>query len=562
VTHISRFRSCLFTLVVLLSGTGAFAQTSTLSMRMPSVSGSFLAGQEAFRDLRTSDAARYFLDASAAEWENAAIVERTFTVLAADGRIDDAAAIGQHLLELAPDNELAHLLLGTVALKERRYSSAITELKGVNDSSFIGITGTILHAWALVAKNQYPAAQDLLDQVGRGGLDEFLVFHRALMADVAGEREAAIGFAGQAYESDPYVARIVEAYARMLGNAGRFDDARKVLDSYEEEGLSHPVIDEVHEAVNRDRRPGKLAGTTQAGAAEMFHGIGAALSREGSLDVAVVFLRLGLYLDPDSDVISMALGQLLDTAGQHKMANEIYERLLGASPMKVMAGVRIAENISAMGDRSEAIRRLKNIAAAEPESLDAVSVLGDMYRYDERYNDAIDAYTKALAITGGTRPRDWRFYYVRGIAGERAGKWPAAEADFLKALELNPGHPSVLNYLGYVWVDKGINLTKALEMIRDAVNANPSDGYIVDSLGWAYYKLGRADEAVATLEQAVQLRPNDPEINDHLGDAYWAAGRKLEARFQWNIASTLGTRTEVNERAILKLANGLDAVTE
>ncbi len=558
MTNFMRLRSCLFTLVVLLSGQAALAQ-SAMPLRSPSISGSFLAGQEAFRDLRTEDASRYFLDAAQADWENPAIVERAFVALAADGRIDDAAAIGQHLLELAPGNELAHLLMGTAALKERRYTSAVTELKSVNTSSFVGITAGILHAWALVAKGEYVASQDLLDDLGRGGLDEFLVFHRALMADVAGEREAAIGYADMAYEADPYVARIVEAYARMLGNAGRFDDARKILAAYDDEGLTHPVIDQVREAVARDFRPGKLAASAQAGAAEMFHGIGSALSRDGSGDIAVVFLRLGLYLDPDSDVLAMALGQLLDDAGRHAMANKIYERLLSGSPMKVAAGVRIAENIDALGDRSEAIRRLKNIAAAQPDNLDAVSVLGDMYRYDERYMEAIEAYTRALEITGGERPRDWRFYYVRGIAGERAGEWDAAEADFLKALKLNPGHPSVLNYLGYVWVDKGINLKRALEMIREAVNSSPTDGYIVDSLGWAYYKLGRAEEAVVTLEQAVQLRPNDPEINDHLGDAYWAAGRKLEARFQWKIAATLGDRPEVTERATLKLANGLEA---
>jgi Flp pilus assembly protein TadD len=116
-----------------------------------------------------------------------------------------------------------------------------------------------------------------------------------------------------------------------------------------------------------------------------------------------------------------------------------------------------------------------------------------------------------------------------------------------------------LNYLGYSWVDKGMNLNRALEMIREAVNANPNDGYIVDSLGWAYYRLGRLEEAVETLELAAKLRSNDPEINDHLGDAYWKVGRKLEARFQWNIASSLGKDSPAGLRAAQKLVGGLDA---
>ena len=163
----------------------------------------------------------------------------------------------------------------------------------------------------------------------------------------------------------------------------------------------------------------------------------------------------------------------------------------------------------------------------------------------------------ALALTGGDSPSDWRFYYVRGIAYERAKEWPKAEADFLKALELNPDQPAVLNYLGYSWIDQDMHLEEALEMIEKAVEAQPQDGYIVDSLGWAFYKLGRIDEAVKTLEQAVLLRPNDAEINDHLGDAYWKVGRFNEARFQWQRALAMKPEADQVARIKAKLEAGL-----
>jgi Flp pilus assembly protein TadD len=116
---------------------------------------------------------------------------------------------------------------------------------------------------------------------------------------------------------------------------------------------------------------------------------------------------------------------------------------------------------------------------------------------------------------------------------ERAKQWTLAEKDFQLALKLSPDNPQVLNYLGYSWVDQGVNLDQALEMIRKAVSLRPKDGYIIDSLGWAYYRLGRFEEAAAELEKAIVLSPSDPTINDHLGDAYWKTDRKLEARFQW-----------------------------
>ena len=530
-----------------------------LPLFQTSATGAYMAGQQALQDLRTDEAARYFYQAAQADWQNAVLVERAFIAFAADGQIGQAASTAKHLLELDPSNELAELVIATEALKERRYDSAERQLGAIGQDSFTGITASILRAWAMVGANRKADADAMLDTLGETGLDDFLIFHRALMAEVAGQTDNAIKLAGDAFLAEPYVARVVELYARVLANAGRFDEATDVIAEFEDQGLTHPYVTLVREQIADGQRPGIFASNVQVGAAEMFHGIGVALSRDGSLDLSLVFLRMGLYLDPNADVISLALGELLDTAGQHDAANRIYDAVPATSVMKPTAVVRIAQNLDALGDRPEALRRLGNIVATQPDDLDAVSVYGDLLRYDEQFVDAAEAYTKALAITGGDHPADWRFYYVRGIAYERAKQWPKAEADFLRALELNPDQPAVLNYLGYSWIDQDMHLIEALAMIEKAVEAQPQDGYIVDSLGWAFYKLGRIDEAVATLERAVLLRPNDPELNDHLGDAYWKAGRELEARFQWKIAAAMDEDGHVKERVASKLADGLTA---
>ena len=538
------------------------AAQDMLKLFRPSVTGSYMAGQQALKDLRTDEAARYFSDAAQADWDNPILVERAFVALATDGQIGKAASTARRMLELDPANELAELVVASEALKERRYGAAVRQLSAISQDSFSGITAGILRAWAMVGDNRGGDAQALMEELGANGLDEFLVFHRALMAEAAGDAELALELAERAFEAEPYVARMAEVYARMLANAGRFDEAVDVLDAFESEGLTHPIIALVREPIEAGRRPGVFAANVQIGAAEMFHGIGVALSRDGSSDLALVFLRLGVYLDPGADVISLALGQLLDIAGQHQAANQIYDAIPANSAMKPMAVVRVAQNLDATGDRAEAIRRLRNIVATRPDDLDAVSVLGDLLRYDEDYLAAAEVYGKALEITGGEAPADWRFYYVRGIAYERAKEWPKAEADFLKALELNPDQPQVLNYLGYSWIDQDLHLVRALDMIETAVAAQPQDGYIIDSLGWAFYKLDRMEEAVETLERAVMLLPNDPEINDHLGDAYWKVGRKLEARFQWNIARSVDETGNVAERVGPKLAEGLMPASE
>ena len=532
-----------------------------LQLFRPSATGSYLAGRQALSELRTDEAARYFNEAAQGDWDNPVLVERSFLAFAANGQVGQSAQVAKRLTELVGQNELAELVIATEALKERRYGAAGSALETISQDTFTGITASILRAWALVGEKKYDEADAILTKLGDTGLEDFLVFHRALMAEVAGDKEKALELAAQAFENEPYVARMVEVYSRMLANEGRFDEAAEVIASFEDQGLTHPLVTVVKEAVEAKRRPGVFATNVQLGAAEMFHGIGVALSRDGSKDLALVFLRLGHYLDPNSDVIGLAAGLLLDSEGQHDAANQIYEAVASSSPMKPTAVVRVAQNLDAMGDRAEALRRLRNIVATRPGDLDAVSVLGDLLRYDEQYEDAAEAYTKALEITGGDSPADWRFYYVRGIANERAKHWPQAEADFLKALDLNPDQPSVLNYLGYSWIDMDMNLDEALDMIEKAVAAQPQDGYVVDSLGWAFYKLNRIDEAVETLERAVMLRPNDAEINDHLGDAYWKAGRRLEAQFQWKVAKSVDEVGNVAERVGPKLEDGLTPAT-
>ncbi|WP_449396614.1 tetratricopeptide repeat protein [Devosia riboflavina] len=560
-------RPILATILALAMVPAASAQTSSsnlldmLQLFRPSATGSYLAGRQALEELRTGEAARYFNEAAQSDWDNPVLVERSFIAFAANGQIGQSAQVAKRLKELVGQNELAELVIATEALKERRYGAAGTALETISQDTFTGITASILRAWALVGDKRYEEADAILAKLGDTGLEDFLVFHRALMAEVAGEKAKALELAAQAFENEPYVARMVEVYSRMLANEGRFDEAAEVIATFEDQGLTHPLVTVVKEAVEAKRRPGVFATNVQLGAAEMFHGIGVALSRDGSKDLALVFLRLGHYLDPNADVIGLAAGLLLDSEGQHDAANAIYDGVASSSPMKPTAVVRVAQNLDAMGDRAEALRRLRNIVATRPEDLDAVSVLGDLLRYDEQYVEAADAYTKALEITGGDSPADWRFYYVRGIANERAKLWPAAEADFLKALKLNPDQPSVLNYLGYSWIDMDMNLDEALGMIEKAVEAQPQDGYVVDSLGWAFYKLGRIDEAVETLERAVMLRPNDAEINDHLGDAYWKAGRRLEAQFQWKVAKSVDEVGNVAERVGPKLTDGLTPET-
>jgi tetratricopeptide (TPR) repeat protein len=385
----------------------------------------------------------------------------------------------------------------------------------------------------------------------------FKDLHAGLMLDLAGQRRDAGARLKRAYEQDKNALRTVDAYARWLARNG---DRKKALEIYAEfEKLlpNHPLIDAVVAEVEAARQPAALVRSAQAGAAEVLFGLGSALGRQGGEDIALVYLNLALYLDPDHPLVLLSLGDLYETLKKPERAIETFARLPVGSPLKRSAEIQRALNLDQLERTEEARERLSSLVQKHPGDLETLTALGNVLRARKHYTDAIGVYSKAVAIVKAPARQHWTLFYFRGICYERAKQWPLAEKDFQKALELNPDQPQVLNYLGYSWVDQGINLEPGLDMIKKAVDLRPKDGYIVDSLGWAYYRLARYEDAVKELERAIELRPEDPTINDHLGDAYWKVGRELEARFQWSHARDLKPEPEDLVKIEAKLKDGL-----
>jgi Flp pilus assembly protein TadD len=261
--------------------------------------------------------------------------------------------------------------------------------------------------------------------------------------------------------------------------------------------------------------------------------------RQQSAQLAMIYGRLSIYLRPDFDLAQMLVAGILESMERNEDAIATYQSVKPTSPLHWSARLRVAGNLEALERDDEAISLLRVLTKESPARPGPLVSLGDLLRSNKRFEESIDAYDRAVDMLGEIEKRHWTILYSRGISLERSRKWALAEKDFQRALELNPEQPYVLNYLGYSWVDQGINLDRARKMIERAVQLRPNDGYIVDSLGWVLYRLGDFKGAVAKLERAVELRSQDPTINDHLGDAYWRVGRYNEARFQWQRALTL-----------------------
>ena len=549
----SRARRALARLsCALVAGTGAFALScdSSLAAREniviarpfevgSSLSGNYLAAIVAGAQRDTLAASTFFREALRDDPKNADLADRAFVAALANGNMAEALSLTGRVIAHDRANGLAHLSRGVDQINNRKYAAARAELlKGGGDRRR-DITSTLLTAWSYAGAKDTRRALSTLDTLTD---DAFLVFrdyHAGLIADLGGDKAEAEKRFKSAYSAEKNTLRLVDAYARFLATHGQRDEAKKLYLAFDEVAPNHPIVVASLAALGEGKPLPPLVRSANEGAGEVLYGLGAVGGRQGDELASLIYLRLSLYLAPENALALVTLGDIYERMKQEEAAIDLYQSVAKDDPLRVNADVQAALLLETLGKSKEANEALSAIVAANPQNQEALTALGNLQRSRKAFADAAATYTRVLDLRTQSDKSQWLLYYYRGIANERRKDWPAAEADLKKALELNPDQPLVLNYLGYSWVDKGANLDEAFKMLRRAVDLRQRDGYVVDSLGWAYYRLGRYDDAVRELEKAIDLKPSDPVINDHLGDAYWRVGRKLEAHFQWNHARDL-----------------------
>jgi tetratricopeptide (TPR) repeat protein len=522
-----------------------------------SPSGSYLAARHAGDQRDVAAAASYYRAALRGDPGNNELLGRTFLAVLANGEVDEGVKLAERVLQVDKDDRIARLVLGVRALKQKQYPVARRELAQSIRGPITDLAATLLSAWTMANPSEAKRATESIDKLA--GADWYAIFkdlHAALILDVAGQKKEAAKRFERSYKLDPTTLRVVQSYGSFLSRQGNTADALRVFATFEEALPRHPLIVEATNELNAGKKLPLMVDTPQAGAAEVLYGLGAALGRGGE-DLGLIYLQLSLYFAPSHPLALLSLGDLYEAMKKPELANKAYERVLLSSPLHPYAQVQFALNLDSLDRTDEAKASLEKLIAANPGDLDAIMALGNVLRGRKQFAECADVYSKGVDTISKPEKSNWVIYYFRGICFERAKQWAKAEADLKTSLELFPDQPHVLNYLGYSWIDQGVNLDDGMRMIKRSVEQRADDGYIVDSLGWAYYRLGNMEEAVKQLERAVELKPEDPTINDHLGDAYSRVGRVLEARFQWSHARDLKPEPEDLAKIEAKLKSGL-----
>ena len=486
------------------SATDSGSADPSLAMSQP---GNYLAGLIASADRDSAAAEAYYREALRLDPRNAELIERSFSAALSNGDIPEASALAERLLNRDPNNRLARLTLSVSLMERGDWASARAQLQTKEARD---VTSALLTAWTYAGQNDLRRALDAVDRVRDPAVVPFRDFHAGLIAAELGNPAEAQRRLKAAYDSDKSALRFADGYAQFLAAHGDRDGAIKVYEDFAALAPNHPIAEHALSELKAGRTPDPLVKSPKEGAAEVLYGLGAASIRQDDELPALVYLRLSLSLRPGDDLTSVTLANLFEQMKKDELAIAAYEAVPQASPLHEDAEIQAALVLDGLGKSDEAIKRLEALVAARPHDGDALSALAGVQRSAKRYKEAAATYDQAISAIGIPSRDNWTLFYFRGICYERDKQWPKAEDDFKKALELFPDQPLVLNYLGYSWVDQGVKLDEAFKMLRRAVELRPNDGYIVDSLGWAHYKLGQYPEAAETLERAVDLKPADP----------------------------------------------------
>lgn len=548
-------KTILRALPALLVATSLMSCATTTVEEERSAYGAFLAARYAGVNRDAQGAADYYIEALGRLPGNAVLTDRAFITSVIAGDLDRASDLAVEATLTGDPSRLATLYHVSDLISRRRYREALDVLDGAPEyGPYNAFFSGLLEQWALVGAGRAEEALEAVDEMRAPGfLASHLWLHKGMLFEAAGQPEAAEASYRSAVFTSTMPRLATELYGAFLIRAGRRADALALYDSYLENDPREPSIVALREQAGRNTYPRRLS-IPQLAARSVF-GPTAELSAQADMDLTIVYLRMVQRLDPDLTPVHMVLAETLDRVGLHDLALAEYAGVPDG-PFRLSAEIDRIVLMATLGQMEAAYAAARDLAerTGEPE---AILLHADMARIHRDCGTAVGLYRQAIDLNRELgRTDDWRYHYFLASCLTLEGDWRSAEAAYLDALEIAPNQPTVLNDLGYLWIERGERTDEAFEMVSRAAEANPDNGSFVDSLGWGHYQLGHYELAVQELERAAALSPDSATINLHLGDAYWQTGRVLEAGFQWRRAADLETTPEEAEGIEYRLTHG------
>jgi len=350
-------------------------------------------------------------------------------------------------------------------------------------------------------------------------------------------------------------------YASFMANSGKIEDAKKIVKSALETYPRNLKLNQFKTDLNQNKNISIFNCKNEAHvSAEILYITANALSSQSIYPLSNFYLNLAKFLNEDFHSYDTLLAENFYEIENYKEAKKIYNFLSNKGEAyywysaKQLARIYLQEE-----EKEKAIKILSdtydNLANKEIyETFDYAEFL----KNNEKFKESIKFYSEIINKVKNNHPLYAEATDGRGVAYERMGEWENAEKDLLASLKANPDQAYVINYLAYTWIEQGVKIDQSLSMLEKANKLRSNDPYIIDSLGWALFKLKRFKESKKYLQLAVRLMPGDPIVNDHYGDVLWKNGNEIQARYYWNYVLNL-EKTEDDLKKVIKekLTKGL-----
>lgn len=539
---VSRFFTLFIASIILMPLT-TYSKINT-TINTTSFTGAYLAGRIANHENKTDLAIDYFKQALAYKPDNIETQKDLLEAMLFAGNFKEAIQQAKKLKEQGIITPFVSLTLSIESLIKEDYKNAKLLLQLKAPPALNNPLIELIGAWITFGSGQKSQAIADLEKIkGPAWYNLFIHYHLALMSDLANRTKDAKKYFIQALSNKQGTLiapntyeRIILAYASFQLHHNMRNQAIQTIKHGEQMLSGREVLKNIREKIEKNASLERLVKTPRQGAGEVLYGFGTTLDHKNSGRIARIFKQLSLALYPQNDATLFQLAHISAKLGAPHQAIKLYYALSPKSPYYRDGQLQLAFLLANNNNYNKSIKLLTSLKKKFPHDRHILITLAALYMQDKKFFEAAQTLNQAIAQIKNFQRDDWRLFYQRGIAFERLDQWTKAEVDLRKALEFFPNQPQVLNYLGYSLVERNQKLEESLHMLQKASSLQPQNSYILDSLGWTYYKLKQYNKAVQILENAVKLQPEDPTLNDHLGDAYWQVGRKREAIFQWNHA--------------------------
>lgn len=518
--------------------------------------GAYLAGRVAHLRQDFENAAEYYKIVADKDEDNALVNRSTYVILSSLGKIDEAAIYAQKEIDSGKNETLAPLIVSIKQFADNNYEQSRQTINLLHDKVYKILINPLFEAWTYAGEKNEAKAMEALDKIHVDQTTYSLkLMHQAMIYDLLGNPTKAEENYAKIITNNPqdvtyrYLEIITDFYARN----GNKEKARKISSRYNDNSMLALLLKNIDSKIEtKTADTPAIIDTPQKGLAEALFSIGTMFRlSNGGAEFAQIYIAASSYLNPSYDISKIALANVLEELGLIKEANKYYAQIPQESGSYFIAQIKRIENLNNLKEYEKAEESLRRLLDIYPNNTQLLNDLGDIMSNQNKYDEAIKIYLKAIENIKEVRSDSWPIFYAIAVAYHKNEQKDLAERYMLKALDISNNNANVMNYLGYMWLEDGRNIDRAIQMIMDAYKQYPYEGHIIDSLGWAYFRTGNYIKAIEYLEQAADINSGNAVINDHLGDAYWFGGRKNEAVFQWKHALVLKEDADsLNKKAV------------